>query len=762
MRYARCLLVVILGLGCQPGPESESGTPEESFVDPQLDPLVDPQLFSLDTPAFYTFFEGGDSSLVPGEGWSAREETRHQSEESITFAWVTAREATFRVTGSPTVPVDFSARCLPFTFEGAPQQTLTIQSGDRVIATRALDPGWQDVRIPLPGDVLSARSQELRLAFSYARTVHEVQPGNPDRRQLAAAFQYLAVVPREVRDAEAFLGAPALDPRRRGLRLAVGTSATFALPAGSEVTLRLGDLASACRRCRFEVAHRSREGDRILWQGKPTAAAELSLSFATPDHGLSRLRLTLGADGGRAFDGRRTIEVRLPAAFLEARRRQDAPVPASPHVFIYLIDTLRADALTVYGSQRETSPRIADFARDAVTYDNAWCASTWTLPSVVSILTGVYPYRHRIMQGGTAFSEDNVPSLAAMLDQAGYESFGISQSYVASERFGLDTGFHHFLLENQLNLYPLRSQDVRRQLLLNLLERDRPADPIFAYLHTVDPHGPYAPLGDDLKFTIEAPGQLQAWKYVPHIFVAEKLGEDPREVAHLRALYDGEVLYTDRQFGRFAEMLRFLDLYDDSLIVLLSDHGEEFGEHRGFGHGRTVYEENLRVPLVIKYPRSEWAGRRISERVSTVDLVPTILRSAGIEVDPALDGKSIRPPDLDGLPPSRRFVFAEVNPVRSEYQESVDYRTFASGGLKCIESLAENDQFGDPVPRWQFFDLREDPLEQQPLAADAPEAERCRSLMQGWIASRRPPSEARETSTDPEALEELRALGYIE
>ncbi|MCP3959104.1 MAG: sulfatase [bacterium] len=762
MRSFSCfLLALAVCLACRSDRESQLAPPAWPAVDPQQDPLVDPQLFSLH-PAAYTFFDGGVSSIVPGDGWGPVEKARHQTEEPVTFAWAIDREVTFRVEGPSTVPVDFLARCLPFTFDGAPRQTLRIEAGERTIATRTLERGWQDVRIPLPADALTERVNELRLTFGQAWAVNEVRPGNPDVRRLAVAFQSLAIVPREARNAEAFLGAIALDPRQRRLRLAVGTSAMFPLPAGSEVTLRLGPVSSACRRCQFEITRRFQGREETIWQGEPAEASNLALSLSTPDHALSRLRLALRATGGRAFDARRTSDVLLPPNFLAARQREAVPAPESPHVFIYLIDTLRADALTTYGSQRETSLRIAEFARDAVTYENAWSASSWTLPSVVSILTGVYPYQHQIMQGEHVFSEDNVPSLAALLAESGYETFGISQSYVASDQFGLHTGFHSFALNNQLHSTELRSQEVRRQLLLSLLDRGRPEDPLLAYLHTVDPHGPYAPEGDDRRFTLEAPGQLPASKYLGHIFILENLDEDPREVAHMRALYDGEVLYTDRQFGRFVQMLRFLGLYDDSLIVLLSDHGEEFSEHAGFGHGRTVYEEALRVPLMIKYPRSEWAGTRVPDRVSTVDLVPTILRSAGITGDQTFDGKSIRPPDLEGLPPSQRFVFAEVNPRRSEHFEAVDYRAFALDGIKCIESLTDSDQFGDPVPRWQIFDLDEDPLELQPLATDAPSAERCRGLMAGWIASRRTPSAAPETAAEPEALEELRALGYIE
>ena len=542
----------------------------------------------------------------------------------------------------------------------------------------------------------------------------------------------------------------------------MGTSATFPLPAGSDVALRLGEVHPACRKCIVQVDLVAGDDERQLWQGEPTAASGLELSLTTAESASSWLRLALNATGGRAFDPGRTIDVRLPPAFLTPRRRE-ARQETPPNVFIYMIDTLRADSLTPYGAQHPTSPRIAEFAEDAVTYQNVWSASSWTLPAVVSVLTGTYPLQHQIMQGRRKLSTDNVPSLSTLLGAVGYETFGISQSFVASSQFGIHTGFDRFVLSDKLNRWELRSQELRRHLLQNLRQREKPASPIFAYLHSVDPHGPYGPQGEDRRFAEATPGQMPAEQYLGKVFMQEKLAGNASEVAHLRALYDGEVAFTDRQFGGFIRMLQYLDLYDNSLIILLSDHGEEFGEHGGFEHGRTVFEEMLRVPLIIKYPRAEWAGTEIAQRVSTVDLVPTILRSIGTDSDHlTLDGHSIRPPDLENRPPSQRAVFAQVNPAKAEDLASVDYRAFVLDNLKCVESLNRTDQFGREIAALQVFDLAQDPLEQRPLPPDAPEVERCRGLLERWLASRQKPAEIPWSEAGEKAQEELRALGYIE
>lgn len=760
---ALCLAAVLAVTAC--GPRNEPDWQADAGFDPTRDPLFDPQAVTLE-PVLFTFFEGLTDSILPLAGWGSVEEGTHQTEEPITFAWATAEEATIRVQRPSRLPVDFLAKCLPFDYEGAPPQTLTLAAGDRTLGSRKLEKGWQEIRLQVPDEVLAGEQTDLRLVFARADQVNQIHPESTDARKLAAACQYLALVPRSVRDAEAFLRAAAFDPASQRLSLAVGTSAELPLPADAEMTLRLGEVRSACRRCRMAVVLAGGD-ERQLWQGEPADASDLELGFKTPPRRLSWLRLSLSTTAGDAFDPGRKIDVRLPPSYLAASSQRERP-EAPPHVFVYLIDTLRADSLTPYGSPRPASPSVERLAEDAVTYLDVWSASAWTLPSVVSILTGTYPYQHQIMQGRRKLSDDSVPTLSALLADAGYETFGISQSFVASSQFGIHTGFHHFLLSDKLNRWELRSQEVRRHLLRGLRERERPEAPIFAYLHSVDPHGPYGPQGEDRRFAEQTPGRLPPEMYTGKVFLSQGLAGDEQEVAHLRALYDGEVAYADRQLGAFVRLLQYLGLYDDSLIVVLSDHGEEFGEHGGFEHGRTMYEEMLQVPLIIKYPHSEWAGETISQRVSTVDLVPTVLRVAG--VDPGghhpgghhLDGHSLRPPDLAERPPSRSAVFAEVNPAKAENLASVDYRAFALGDLKCIESLNLTDQLGREIPPLQAFDLAEDPREQHPLAADDPRTERCRDLLGRWLAAREKPTEIPWDAASEQAQDELRALGYIE
>ena len=744
-------LLVAATLSCGPDPRP-------------IDPTLDPQLIAVDYAAPSTRFDRSPGSLLLGEGWAPIEHDEDQTGELIGFSWVTGADASaiLRFERPPAEAIDFVASCRPFTFEGAPQQTITVAMGEHDVLTRPLPQDWQLIRAPLPDAALSPGFNTLQVRFGYARKPSDVGHDPQDHRRLSAACRYLGIVPRPVADAEAFFEASRLDLRSRTLRLPLGGSATLPLAFGGDGTLRFGSIRSRCDDCILHVELDAGERTQSLWRGHVPEDANIRIPFSTEARHAARLRLSFESPADRRYDPEQTIEIGLPDGFLDLRGSD--PTPRSrPDVFIYLIDTLRAD-LAATAASLDVAPEIAAFRKDAVLYRNTWSASTWTLPSVVSILTGVYALRHHVMKGMIKFSKDNVPSLGELASGAGYDTIGISQSFIASHRFGVNVGFEHFHLSDQLNGRRSQSSNIRRLLYAHLLARPEAQQPIFAYLHTVDPHAPYSPEGYDRRFADATPGGLKDREYEPWRFLTGDIGEDPDEIDHLRSLYLGDVAQADRQFGNFLRMLQYLGLYEGSLIVLVSDHGEEFAEHGGFDHGRTTYEEVLRVPLLIKYPHSQWAGQAIDTRVSTVDIVPTVLDTAGIEVDARFDGRSLRPPDLEArIDGDRRILFAEVNPASSDFVQTVDYRTIVFGNLKCIESLLDTDQFGEPVPRWQVFDLETDPGEHQALDPEGTRGLRCRRVFEEWLEHSRTGEAPRATSaTDEETRDRLRALGYID
>jgi arylsulfatase A-like enzyme len=396
----------------------------------------------------------------------------------------------------------------------------------------------------------------------------------------------------------------------------------------------------------------------VVWSAAVQDSAGRDIRIATSGEGINRLRVSL-EDPCQDCSTDPQAELTLGDDFLRTVRSQGPS--EKPHVFIYVIDTLRADALEAYGAPLGSSPKIAEFAQDAVVYSNTHAASAWTLPSTVSLLTGVQPDRHQVMRGDVQFSEDRSKSLPRLLSDEGYQTVGISQSYVVSAGFGLAAPFERFFLNDHLNSFALRSQRVRRFFLEWLYSERNGSSPILAYLHTVDPHAPYEPIGPFRKPAIEHPGKLDRQEYLPTVFGQKGHLEDAAELRHMKALYEGEVQYADAEFGKFIDLLKQLNLYEESVVVLVSDHGEEFGEHGGVDHGRSVYEELLRIPLIIKYPGRLGAGTSSDVPASTVDVAPTILELAGRATrDLQLDGRSLHTaslsPDAGG-----RIVFAQLD-----------------------------------------------------------------------------------------------------
>ena len=247
---------------------------------------------------------------------------------------------------------------------------------------------------------------------------------------------------------------------------------------------------------------------------------------------------------------------------------------------------------------------------------------------------------------------------------------------------------------------------------------------------------------------------------MPEAFVAAGHASQADEVAHMHALYEDEVAYADEQFGRFLDLLRWLDLYEDSYVILLADHGEEFGEHGGFEHGETLFGEVLRVPLLVKYPGGRWAGGRVADAVSLVDVVPTLLEELAVPSRIPLDGQKLPAPGSRGR---GRAIYAEVAPARDPaLRPIVDLRGLFAGTLGCVENRSGMDRRGLPAARWAAYALDSDPGETRPLTAEQSLA-RCRRLFEGFSAGRETLVRDGRTrlAAPSETLDQLRALGYL-
>lgn len=373
------------------------------------------------------------------------------------------------------------------------------------------------------------------------------------------------------------------------------------------------------------------------------------------------------------------------------------PEPRPSNVLVYLVDTLRADHLGLYGYGRDTSPQLDAFARDAVVYDAAYTPASWTRPATATLLTGRYPLAHGAITRANAL-DPGIPLLGEYLGRAGFATAAFVTNVNVLPVWGFGRGFDDFY-DIDSETWRARSDQVN-EVVLEYLDA-HPAERFFYYVHTRDPHEPYEP----------PPPFDSLWP--------------PGDENPERDLYDAEIRANDAAFGELLDALRERGLYDDTVIVFTSDHGEELHDRGKLGHGFSLFEEAVRIPLVVKYPGNAGAGMRVEPPVSLVDVVPTLLAALGAGPPQDPDGIDLRSAALA----EPRALFFDLNLLLKGTRHVMD--AVLLGRHKLVETV-------EPAPQSALFDLANDPGER---ADAAPHAAGLASHMEGVLGSFR--SEAR-------------------
>jgi arylsulfatase A-like enzyme len=475
------------------------------------------------------------------------------------------------------------------------------------------------------------------------------------------------------------------------------------------------------------------------------------VSAGEEEHRAAGLRLVAPALTAKQHDV--AFQARAVAPTEDEDRRE---VQTRPNVVLYIIDTLRADHLGCYGYARPTSPRIDRFADGATRFARASAQSAWTKPAVASILTGLYPPVH----GANSVSEvltDQIPTLAEALADSGYDTAGFVTNSVLSRDYGFDQGFHHFeyLKETEDREFHQLSDRVN-QSVFSWLDNRPGEKPFFICVHTMDPHAPYTPRS---PFAEEFASQVRDPRVglLPNVngLTWKDRNPDKHTAEELIALYDGEVKFNDAQFGELLDKLEALNQLESSLVVLVSDHGEEFGDHGRWQHGFTLFEEMLHVPLVIKFPFGEGAGAVVDSAVGQVDIVPTVLEGAGLTVPAGVHGRNLAP--LIDATNERRDSTPLFSYIKKQRWRDVASVTAADRKLVWYKI------YDSPRPQIELYDLARDPGEKDDLARREP-------VLAGYFMSvlkdvelswaGRAPTE--ESVMSEEMEERLRALGYLQ
>lgn len=338
-------------------------------------------------------------------------------------------------------------------------------------------------------------------------------------------------------------------------------------------------------------------------------------------------------------------------------------VPTGPNVLVIAIDTLRADALAAQGGTVGVSPRIDALAAEGVRFSAAFAHAPWTLPSFSSLFTSLPPEAHgaggNVREGWRALSADHT-TIAEQFQDAGWSTHAIVNVDFLTEPFGTTQGFQvvdaHATNDNHTSRRAGATTDAALQWLDEARSDTDGARPFFLFVHYFDPHAEYdPPPAWRAKFALEQDRSSTAFRFGAREHVVNHRGGrmplDATTLARARALYDGEVAYTDDEIGRLLAGLRARGLDPNTIVVLTSDHGEEFGEHGSWEHGHTHFDELLHVPLVIRAPGV--APRTRNEPVGLVDVAPTLCALAGVPFAPSFRGRDLSRALVGGdeLPP---------------------------------------------------------------------------------------------------------------
>ncbi len=422
------------------------------------------------------------------------------------------------------------------------------------------------------------------------------------------------------------------------------------------------------------------------------------------------------------------------------------------NVLLVMVDTLRADHLSAYGYARSTSPALEALGREAILFENAYSQAGCTFPSVNSLLTSRYPAYFKRAPVGRVMPEE-LPSLQGILKAHGYSTFAVSASSVVRKtpsRHNKVGGYGRHFDTFDEKCFEREAACVNERALATM---DEIQEPFFGYLHYLDPHQPYDPPESFEKSFADAYeggkpfirrgsiGMIEQMLYKD----GPRFKLEPRDMEQLRSLYDDEIAYFDQQLAALIGELRQRGLWERTLLVFASDHGEAFMEHGHIHHCRDLtYNSVVRTPLLLRIP-SLVGGVRREGLAQNLDIVPTVLDYLGLaRPEQEFQGRSLRP-TIERDRAVNRYAFATQG-VR---------RAVTDGRYKLILDLAMESH--------ELFDLKVDPGEQHDLATELPAvSERLRTALNGWL-DRYELATTRKESIERarEQREHLRALGYL-
>lgn len=442
------------------------------------------------------------------------------------------------------------------------------------------------------------------------------------------------------------------------------------------------------------------------------------------------------------------------------------PAPKKINIILISVDTLRSDHLGCYGYYKRTSENIDKLAKDSVLFRNAYATSPWTLPSHMSMFTSLYVHNHRVYNQKQAL-DDSIITGTQLLRRNNYFTVAFTDGGFLSGLFGFANGF---------DLYHQASASLRLETSASSLYKkaskwleENLDKSFFLFLHTYQPHDPYStPSPYNLKF-LDTNDSLKRVNLSYYLGGAEYIYKplSDEEVKNIIALYDAEIYYTDQMLIQpLIKLLKKHNLYDKTMIIFTSDHGEQFYEHSGWVHGYNLYEETIKVPLIIKFPFNVYKGKVVNDAVSIVDIMPTILRVANsMKKDIRMDGINLL--DVIFGKNIERIIISDVAPNIAAYRNP-KRASLIKNSIKIIYNdkfTGTNYAFFKYPPavnnEIELFDLIKDPYERNNITAahSVLASAMLKKLLQFHTFDYT--EESLDLKINNDLKEQLKALGYV-
>ncbi len=805
------LAIVIAGLGCGTDPNAEPASIR--LVDRMADATVDnvPELDPID-PIIWDFAAGvGPDSMAttPELGWRAIGAIEGLEARDGVLVGRTTGDA-----GVLTVPIPESAslgdqlheirvhmRASAGTRAGASFWREETLDEERILGGGASISRAQASTPIIPGDEMQSFALSTLSSFSATLGLDGVKHVSfrpTDAVDAEFAIESIRVVSRRehlssVESGLGWQGQANVFRETVVTRTPERVAFEVELPSRPWLELHLGTIEPVAVTFRVSAARGGQESTLLTHTVTSTDRWEpiaIDLSAQAGQQLTLALQATAPEDGTIAYWG--TPVIRQRADITRVARPSGARAalggePAPPRGVLFIVaDTLRRDHLPWHGGARDNAPNLAALANTGAVFTKDVSQATWTKVSVASILTSLYPSTH-----GVVDAPDRLPSsvttLTEAFQQAGYATFHTSSIPFTGRMTNLHQGvevMHEASSVPDLDHSDSKTARTFVDRLLAWLETHRDS-PFFVFLHVFDPHSPFEPYGPyDLLYMDEAeatrhranlaaalelmePGLLKG-QMLPGIEELEQVGVDADTfVDSEKDWYDASVKAMDVEVGRLLEKLDAMGRRDDTLIVFMSDHGEEFLDHGRHWHGVTAYGEMLNVPLLFSWPRVI-APRRIDTVVQSIDVYPTLLDLARIPVPDQAQGQSLLPlmarPDSPaslGWIPRPAFAERAITPSERVFDDEVSSYVIVADGWKLIRNMERPEGW----PEYELYDYDEDPLDQKDVAAEhADVVEQLASELDMWLESALA-ARLEEGSTEgisAEELEKLRALGYIQ